>query len=62
MGILFLVGYFTRVPDSFELVYCEHMAQILALVFDCSVKNLCYRSKTLLVVGGTGTSVLADAR
>ena len=38
-----------------------HMAQMLALGFDCWVEKPCYRQKTSLVLGGTWTQVLADS-
>ena len=55
-----IVGRFTRVPDCLKIILLEHTAQILALELDTQVNIPCYRRKSLTMVGGTRTQVLAD--
>ena len=55
-----IVGRFTRVPDCLKIILLEHTAPILALELDTQVNIPCYWRKSLTMVSGTRTQVLAD--
>ena len=59
--VIFLVECFTRAPWYLQDSLLGHMAQILALEFNCWVTKPCYRQKTLLVKGETRTRLIENS-